>query len=160
MSDLDDLLSALDDTNSGQSGGALRKQLEAVLAQNKQLNEQLAQVQSSQRETQLAGLFSKHSIPELARDFYPKDGDLTDEAATSFVQKYGALWGAEAAPATTAPEAQAATNAAQAFAAQATPSPSAPLSEDAYRAKFAEAQTKEEFLKMLTEFEATLDVGE
>jgi hypothetical protein len=158
MSDgLDDLFAALDSdsSNPGQGGGSkLRKQLEDVLAQNKALTEQLAQVQTQQRESSLAGLFAKHSIPALAADFFPKDGELTDESATAFIEKYGQLWGATAAPATTPPAAQAATNAAQAFAAQAQPGTVAPLSEEAYRAKFAEATTKDEFLKMLAEAEA------
>jgi hypothetical protein len=155
MSDsLDDLLGNLD-SGAPISGGALRKQLEQVLAANKALEDQLAQVKATQREGALDGLFSKHGIPPLARDFFPKDGELTDEAATDFVAKYGGLWGATAQPATTTPADQAATSAAQAFVSQAQPAPVAPLSEEEYRAKFAEAGTKQEFLRLLSELEVT-----
>jgi hypothetical protein len=153
-----DSLDDLFDTNSadpGQGGGGqLRKQLEAVLAQNKTLQEQLAQVAARERTTSLNALFTKHAIPELARDFFPADADLSDEAATAFVEKYGALWGAQAAPAATPPAEQAATQAAQQFVSQAAPAPVAPLSEEEYAAKFAEAKTKDEFLKMLAELSA------
>lgn len=164
MSDLTDLENLLNgtDAGSGQSsdGKGLRAQLEAVLAERKALQEQLAQVQATQREGAVASLFAKHSIPELARDFFPKDGDLNDEAATAFVAKYGQLWGAQAATATTPPADQAAANAIQSFAAQAQTAPASPLSEDEYRAKFAEAKTKAEFLQILSEVEATATAGE
>lgn len=158
LRDLEQLLNG-DSTSpdSGQSGGKLRQQLEAVLAERNELKAQLAQVQTAQRETQLSSLFTKHSVPPLARDFFPKDAELTDEAVTGFIEKYGQLWGAEAAPATVPAEQQAAANAAQAFAAQSTQAPAAPLSEEAYRAKFAETNSREEFLKVLSELSA---VGE
>lgn len=152
MSDLDDLFSD-DDTStagSGQgSGGKLRTQLEAVLAQNKQLQEQLAQVQVSDRNRSLDALFDKHKIPALARDFFPNDAKPTDEAATEFVSKYGQLWGVDSATATTAPEQQAQTAAVQQFQSQQSVSVTSELSEDDYRMKFAEANTREELLQML-----------
>jgi predicted component of type VI protein secretion system len=150
---LDDFLDS-DSSNPGQGGGALRKQLEQVLAQNKALQEQLAKQQASERNRSVDGLFAKHGIPELARDFFPSDVEPTDEAATSFVEKYGQLWGATAAPAATPPAEQAATSAAQQFTSQASPAPLAPLTEEQYAAKFAEAQTKDEFLRMLAELTA------
>lgn len=159
MSDgLDDLFGTDD---SGQpAGGKLRQLLEEALNKNKALETQLAEVQATQRESALDGLFAKHSIPALAKDFFPKDGALTDESATAFVEKYGQLWGAQAAAATTPPDQQAATTAAQAFAAQAGPPPAAPVSEEQYRAKFSEAQTKADFLRMLAEMESTVIVQE
>lgn len=139
------------DAGSGQGGGGLRKQLEQVLAQNKALNEQLAKVQKNERDRSLDALFSKHAIPTKARDFFPSDSEPSDEAATAFVEKYGELWGAQAQPAATPPDQQAATQAAQSFVSQAQSQPISQLSEDDYRAKFAEAGTKAEFLKMLAE---------
>jgi hypothetical protein len=125
-----------------------------VLAQNKALQEQLAQVAQRERTTSLNSLFAKHSVPELARDLFPADAEPTDEAVTALVEKYGALWGATAQPAATPPAEQAATQAAQQFVSQAQPAPVAPLTEEEYAAKFAEAKTKDEFLKMLAELSA------
>jgi hypothetical protein len=151
---LDDLLDSSDNPGQGGGGGQLRKQLEQVLAQNKALQEQLAQVAQRERTTSLNSLFAKHSVPELARDLFPADAEPTDEAVTALVEKYGALWGATAQPAATPPAEQAATQAAQQFVSQAQPAPVAPLSEEEYAAKFAEAKTKDEFLKMLAELSA------
>jgi len=147
---LDDLL---DDSNPnpGQGGGALRKQLEDALKELRDTKAQLAEVAVRERGNSLNALFAKHSVPELAKDFFPADSPLTDEAVTSFVEKYGQLWGAQAAPATTPPAEQVATQAAQQFTSQAQQPPVAPLSEEEYAAKFAEAKTKDEFLKMLAE---------
>jgi hypothetical protein len=158
---LDDLLD--DNSNgagSGQSnGGALRKQLEAVLEQNRVLQEQLAKQQEAQRASALNDLFAKHAIPPLARDLFPADAEPTDEAATALVEKYGALWGATAQPATTPPADQAATAAMQQFTAQAHQPAVQPLSEEEYAAKFAEAGTREEFLRMLAEINAATAAG-
>jgi hypothetical protein len=151
---LDDLFDSSDNPGQGGGGGQLRKQLEQVLAQNKALQEQLAQVAQRERTTSLNSLFAKHSVPELARDLFPADAEPTDEAVTALVEKYGALWGATAQPAATPPAEQAATQAAQQFVSQAQPAPVAPLSEEEYAAKFAEAKTKDEFLKMLAELSA------
>lgn len=147
---LDDLIDGLDSANPGQGGG-LRKQLEAVLAQNKSLQERLAAQEATQRANALDSLFAKHSVPQLARDLFPQDAEPTDESVTALVEKYGSLWGADAAPAATPPAQQAATQAAQQFASQASAAPLAPLSEEEYAAKFAEANTKAEFLQMLAE---------
>lgn len=155
MSDGLDGLFDDDDSNansSGQSdGGKLRKQLEAVLAQNRTLQEQLTKVQVDTRNRAVSELFAKHSIPAKARDFFPSDSEPTDEAVTAFVEKYGDLWGAQAASATTTPEEQAATNAAQQFASQASPSQVEPMSEEHYRAKFAEAKSKDELARLMDE---------
>lgn len=151
--DLDALL-ADDSASAPQGGKGLRAQLEQVLAERKALSEQLAALQADSRNRAVKDLAAKHSIPDLALDFFPKDVALTDESATAFVEKYGQLWGAEAATATTPPPAQAAATAAQAFAAQASPPPVAPMSEDEYRAKFAEANTRDEFLRLLAEVSA------
>jgi hypothetical protein len=157
---LDDLLDDNSTAGSGQSnGGALRKQLEAVLEQNRVLQEQLAKQQETQRASALDSLFAKHSIPAKARDFFPTDADPTDEAATAFVEKYGELWGASAQPATTPPAQQAATAAVQQFVAQAHQNAAQPLTEDDYAAKFAEARTKEEFMQMLAEINAAAAAG-
>jgi hypothetical protein len=159
---LDDLL---DDTStngagSGQSnGGALRKQLEAVLEQNRVLQEQLAKQQEAQRASALNDLFAKHSIPPLARDLFPADAEPSDEAATALVEKYGALWGATAQPATTPPAEQAQTSAVQQFVAQSHNAAVQPLSEEDYAAKFAEAKTREEFMQMLAEINAAAAAG-
>jgi hypothetical protein len=148
---LDDLLN--DSTpGSGQStGGQLRKQLEDALKEINGLKEQLSAQAATQRASALNGLFAKHAIPELARDFFPADADLTDEAATAFVAKYGQLWGATAAPAATPPAEQAATAAAQSFVSQAQQPALQPLTEEQYAAKFAEANTRDELMAMLAE---------
>ncbi len=157
---LDDLLGDNStDSGQGQKGGGLRAQLEAVLAQNKALTEQLASVQANDRARSLDSLFEKHSIPALARDLFPKDAEPSDEAATALVAKYGALWGAQAQEATTPADQQAATNAAQQFAANASAAPVAPLTEEAYRAKFAQANSRDELLKQIAEFEPTVTTG-
>lgn len=162
MSDgLDDLLGPDTSTDPGQGGkgGGLRAQLEAVLAERSALKEQLALVQANERQRSLNDLFSKHAIPELAKDFFPSDTALTDEAATGFVEKYGALWGAQAQVATTTAADQAGATAMQQFAANAGPAPVAPLSEDAYRAKFAEAKSRDELMQMMAQFEQTVATG-
>jgi hypothetical protein len=156
---LDGLLDDDSTANPGQGGGALRKQLETALAELKTARDQLAAQTAKQRESAIGDLFSKHAIPELARDFFPADADLTDEAATAFVEKYGALWGAQAQPATTPPAAQAQAAAAQQFVAQARTPATQPLSEEDYAAKFAEAKTKGEFMQMLAEINAAASAG-
>jgi hypothetical protein len=93
-----------DSTDPGQGGKGLRAQLEAALAREKALNERLAKTEQAERSRSLADLFAKHAVPELARDFFPKDAELTDESVTGFVEKYGQLWGAQAQPATTPPD--------------------------------------------------------
>jgi len=158
LSELDDLLTDLDSSTdsggSGQSsaGGKLRQQLEAVLAQNKQLQDQLAQVQTNERNRSIEALFDKHQIPALAKDFFPSDAQPTDEAATSFVERYGQLWGASSATATTPPDQQAQTAAMQAFQAQSAAAVTSELSEADYAAKFAEANSKAELLSMLAQY--------
>ena len=152
---LDDLLGDDSTTpNPGQGGGQLRKQLEDALKELRDTKAQLAEVAVRERGNSLNALFAKHSIPELAKDFLPADAALTDEAVTAFVEKYGALWGAQAAPATTPPAEQAATTAAQQFTSQAATPPVSPLSEEEYAAKFAEANTKDEFMRLLNELQA------
>lgn len=156
---LDDLI---DDSNpgSGQSnGGQLRKQLEEVLAQNKALTERLAAQDAAARQSNVASLFAKHSVPDLAKDFFPKDADPTDEAVTSFIERYGQLWGATAAPATTPPDQQAATAAAQQFTSVAGQAPVAPLSEDQYRAKLAEAKSPEQLSQLIDQLSMTAVAG-
>lgn len=149
MSDgLTDLLGDLSD-DAPVTGGALRKQLEQIAAKNRELTEQLAQFQAEKRATSVAGLLEKHGVPAVAKDLFT--GDPTDESVTEFVSKYGALWGAQATPATTPAPQQAAANALQQFASQANQPVAQPLSEDDYRAKFAEAKSREEFLQMLNE---------
>lgn len=156
MSDgLDDLLDDNIQTDPGQGGKGLRTQLERVLAENAALQERLAKTEQVQRDRSVADLFSKHQIPDLAKDLFPKDAEPTDEAATALVEKYGALWGAQAATATTTPAQQAATTAAQQFASQAAQPPVAPMSEDEFRAKFGETQTKEDLLRQIDAFEQT-----
>lgn len=140
---------------SGQSdGGKLRKQLETVLEQNKALQERLAKADQAERARALDGLFGKHSIPALARDFFPADSEVTDEVATAFVEKYGQLWGASATVATTPPAEQAAATAAQQFASQAGQAPVVPFSEDDYRAKFAQAKSPEELATLVDQLSA------
>lgn len=159
MSEIDDLLAQLNGgsdapaSDSGQSsaGGKLRQQLEQVLAQNKQLQEQLAQTQAAERTRAVEGLFAKHQIPAKALDFFPKDAAPNDETATAFVEKYGDLWGASSATASTPPAQQAQTQAMQQFQQQAAPPAGAVLTEDDYRLKFAEANTQAELLAMLAE---------
>lgn len=160
---LDDLLDDNSNTDSGQSGGkggGLRAQLEAVLAQNQALTARLAAQEASERQRSLDGLFAKHSIPELAKDFFPKDVDLSDETATGFIEKYGQLWGAQAQVATTTAADQAGATAMQQFASQAGPAPVAPLTEEAYRAKFAEATNKTELLQLISQFEGSPGMGD
>lgn len=152
MSDsLDDLLGDPNDSRS--AGGKLREQLEQALAREKALEARLAAVEQSTRADQVKALASKHGIPDLALDFFPKEGDLTDEAATSFIEKYGALWGAQATTATTAPEQQQAATAAQQFTAQARPPAAEPLSQEAIESKLREVTTRDGLLKALAELE-------
>ena len=154
---LDDLLGpAGSDANGG--GGKLRKLLEDTLAQKKALETQLAEVQQQTRATALDGLFTKHGVPALARDLFPQDADPTDEAVTALVEKYGSLWGAEAAAATTPPAEQQAATQMQQFAQVANPTAPRPQSEEEYRAAFSHAQTKDDFLKMLGDFESHITV--
>jgi hypothetical protein len=157
---LDDLLG--DNSNGsgdGQGGKGLRAQLEAALQREKALNERFEKLAQTERTRSLDALFSKHSIPELAKDLFPPDTEPTDEAATALVEKYGSLWGASAQVATTPPDQQAATTAMQQFASQANPAPVAPLSEEAYRAKLAEATTQTELLQLIAELESTAVTG-
>jgi hypothetical protein len=153
--DLDDLLGNDSSDNSAPQGKGLRAQLEAVLAERNAMKEQLAQLQTENRARGVKDLAAKHSIPDLALDFFPKDADLTDESATAFVEKYGQLWGAQSATATTSPEQQAATAAAQQFASQANPAPAAPMTEEQYAAKLGEAKTKDELMRLIAELEQT-----
>lgn len=156
MSDgLDDLLNDATDPASPGQGGALRKQLEQVLAQNKALNDRLAAQDAAARQRDLDGLFAKHQVPGLAKDLFPKDAEPTDEAVTALVERYGSLWGQTSASATTDPQAQAAATAAQQFAANAGPAPATPLTEDQFRAKFAEAKNPAELHQMLAQLQAS-----
>lgn len=148
MSDGLDNLSDLLGDEPGQApapkGGGLRAQLEAVLAERQALKEQLNSLQTAQRQRDLGELFSKHQIPELARDFFPKDGELSDDTARSFVEKYGSLWGHVAPAAATPPAEQVAQAAMASVAGQAAPPPLAPMSREDYSAKFAEAKSMSE----------------
>lgn len=156
--DLDSFLNSIDDANSnpGQGGNKLRQLLEQALSENKTLKEQFATVQAAERSRSVEALLAKHSVPALAKDFFPDTAELTDESVTAFVEKYGQLWGATAQQAVTDPEAQAATNTMQAFTSQASQPPAAPMSEEAYRAKFAEATTREELLRQIAEAEGSM----
>lgn len=157
MSDVLDEL--FDDANAAgepapeQGGKGLRAQLEQVLEQNRLLQEQLGKVQAAERDRTLGGLFSKHGIPELARDFFPAGTDPSDESVTEFAQKYGQLWGQQATTATTPPAEQAAASAAQSFAANAGTVPAEPLGEEQIRARFNEAKTRDELMAQIAEFE-------
>lgn len=136
------------------TGKDLRTQLQAVLAENKQLKEQYATATAKERARTAAELVTKHSIPPIAQNLLLKeigDGDLTDEAVTKFVAEYGELWGAKAAEASTTPEQQAQTAQVQALSQTGTPPPVSLLEEDAYRAQYAEAKTKEEVMRMVAE---------
>lgn len=150
---LDELLNS--ETDGRTAGGKLREQLEAALNESKALKEQMVALQAESRTRAVKDLAGKHGIPDLALDFFPKDAALTDEAATAFVEKYGQLWGVQATQATTPPEQQQAASTAQAYAAQANALPSGPMNEEQYKARFAEASTRDEFLKMLAELEPT-----
>jgi hypothetical protein len=152
MSDLDDLLNSIDDSNTGPDAGkgkGLRAQLESVLAERKALQDQLAQLQDSQRQRDLDGLFEKFQIPALARDFFPKDADLSDKTAQEFVEKYGQLWGAQPQAAQTPAPEQAAMAAMQAIAGQASPPPLAPMSQGDYAAQFAKATNMSELRQIM-----------
>lgn len=154
MSDgLDDLLGTNDSgAGDGQpKGGGLRAQLEAVLAERKALADQLNKLQAAQRQRDLDGLFDKHKIPALAKDFFPADAELNDAAALAFTEKYGQLWGATPPGAVTPPAEQAATAAMQQVAAQAASPALSPLTQDEYAAKFAEATDMADLRRMMTE---------
>jgi hypothetical protein len=155
MSDgLDNLLGDTDTSGGGSDGGGLRKQLEQALALNKQLQEQVSSFQQTQRQGQLSALLEKHSVPALAADFFPKDAALNDEAITAFVGKYGQLWGHQAAPATTPPEQQAATQVIQQVTSQAQNPTGQPLTEEQYRQKFAEAKNPDELMALIAQLGA------
>lgn len=156
MSDLDDLLNALDQSTDpsgtpdpAPQGKGLRAQLEAALAERQALKTQLDQLQTAQRQRDLEGLFEKHKIPALARDFFPKDGELSDKEAAAFIEKYGALWGHVAPEAVTDPATQAATAAMQAVAGQAAPPTIAPQSQADYAAQFAKATNMTELRQIM-----------
>lgn len=152
MSDLDDLLDSIDSTDTGSDAGTgkgLRAQLQAVLAERKALQEQLGQLQVAQRQRDLDSLFEKHQIPTLAKDFFPKDSDLSDKAVSSFVEKYGQLWGHQAPAAETSAPEQAAIAAMQAVAGQAAPPQLAPLSQQDYAAQFAKATNMVELRQIM-----------
>jgi len=144
LSDLDALLGEESGQTPAPKGGGLRAQLEAVLAERQALKEQLDQLRVAQRTRDLGELFGKHNIPELAKDFFPKDGDLSDDTARSFVEKYGQLWGHVAPAAATTPAEQVAAAAMASVAGQASPPPLAPMSREDYTAKFAEAKSMSE----------------
>lgn len=142
------------DDGSKPDGKGLRAQLETVLKERKQLQEQLSTYRERDRARTVADLVTKHSIPPLAQNLLLKeigDADPTDEAVTKFVADYGELWGAKAAEAATQPEQQAATAAVQALSAQAADQPPQLLGEDAYRAMYAEAKTKEDVMRLVAE---------
>jgi hypothetical protein len=153
MSDLDDLLDNLDPSdNTGPDAGkgkGLRVQLEQVLAERKALQEQLAQLQTAQRQRDLDGLFEKHQIPALAKDFFPRDADLSDKTAAEFVEKYGQLWGAQPPTAATPAPEQAAMAAMQSLAGQAAPPPLTAMSQDDYAAQFAKATNMTELRQIM-----------
>jgi hypothetical protein len=157
MSDgLDNLLGDSDSgTDAGNGGGNLRKLLEQALQREKAANDRLAQLEATQRQGQLASLLEKHAVPTLAADFFPKDAELNDEAITAFVGKYGQLWGHQAAPATTPPEQQAATQVIQQVTSQATTPPAGvPLTEEQYRQKFADAKSPDELMQLIAQLGA------
>jgi hypothetical protein len=158
MSDgLDDLLGDNNDSGSGDGqakGGGLRAQLEAALAREKALSAKFEQIQAAQRQRDLDGLFEKHKIPALAKDFFPADAELDDKAVTSFVEKYGQLWGAQPPGAVTSPADQAATAAMQQASAQGTAVPLNPLTQDEYKAKFDEAKSMADLRQMMSELGA------
>jgi hypothetical protein len=157
MSDgLDDLLGSNDSgAGDGQpKGNGLRAQLEAVLAERKALAEQLNKLQTAQRQRDLDGLFDKHKIPALAKDFFPADAELDDKAAAAFAEKYGQLWGATPPGAVTPPAEQAAVSAMQQVAAQAATPSLSPLTQDEYAAKFAEATSQADLRRIMSELGA------
>lgn len=144
------------------TGKDLRSQLQALLAENRQLKEQNAAIAQRERVRTAAELVAKHNIPSLAQDLLLKetDGDLTDESVTAFVAKYGELWGAKAAEASTTPEQQAATAMVQSLAGGASALPAGLQDEDAYRALYAEAKTKDEVMRMVAEAAGGFQVRE
>jgi hypothetical protein len=148
---LDDLLGTNDSgAADGQpKGGGLRAQLEAVLAERQALKEQLARLEGAQRQRDLEGLFEKHKIPALAKDFFPADAALDDKSVASFVEKYGALWGATAPDTVTPPAEQAAAAAMQQVTAQATSPALKPLTQEEYKAKFDEAKSMADLRQMM-----------
>lgn len=144
------------------TGKDLRSQLTAVLAERKQLAEQLATYRERDRVRTVADLVTKHNIPSLAQNLLLKeigDSDPTDEAVTKFVAEYGELWGAKAAEASTTPEQQAHTAAVQALSQSGHEAPVGLQDEDAYRAIYAEAKTKEDVMRMAAEAVGGFQVG-
>lgn len=155
-------IDAEDNAETRPTGKDLRSQLQAVLAENRQLKEQNAAIAQRERVRTAAELVTKHSIPPIAQDLLLKEteGDLTDESVTAFVAKYGELWGAKAAEASTTPEQQAATAQVQSLSENAGPPPAGQLlDEDAYRAHYAEAKTKEDVMRMAAEAARGFQVG-
>lgn len=155
--DLNDLI----DTDEGNapggkagSGGALRAQLEQVLEQNRLLNDRLQATEARERGRELEGLFTKHGVPPLAKDFFPSDGELSDEAVTGFVGKYGALWGVSAdAAATPADQQQAAQRISNASSTAQPFQPNPGLLADA-QTKLGEANTRDEVLQLFARMAA------
>lgn len=140
--------------SGGSSGGQLRRLYEEQLAQNKALADQLANLQKAERGRTLESLFEKHGVPTLAKDFFPSDAELNDEAITGFVGKYGALWGVSAEAATTpAPEQQAAQRISN-VSAQAQPVQPIPGNFADYETKLSEAGTRQDVLDMFARLAA------
>jgi hypothetical protein len=150
--DLDQLLGGTPgDGQTPTEGSKLRQQLESALSKLAERDAALAKLTEKDRARDVEALFTKHSIPPLAKDFFPTDAELTDESATAFVEKYGQLWGATAAEANATPEQQAQAAAVQALTATGTPPPAGLLTEEGARAKFAEAKTAEDIMRLTAE---------
>jgi hypothetical protein len=136
------------------SGGQLRAQLEAALAERKQALADLATYKARDRARTVADLVTKHNIPPLAQKLLLAeigDGEPSDEAVTKFVGEFGELWGAKAAEASTTPDEQASTAQVQALSATGQATPLEPLDEEVYRARYAEAKSADEVMRMVAE---------
>lgn len=144
-----------------EGGSALRRQLEAKLDELKAVRKQLDEYREKDRTRSVAELVTKHSIPPIAQKLLLNelgDAEPTDEAVTKFVAEYGELWGAKAAEASTTPEQQAATRAVQALSAHGTEQTLEPMSEEAARARYAEAKSADEIMRMVAEATQGLEV--
>jgi hypothetical protein len=152
---LDDLL---DDqpADPGQGGGGqLRKQLEECSRRTRRCRSSWPRSRQRERTTSLNALFAKHASPSWPGTCSrptPSPPTRRSRLSSRSTARSGARRRRRPRP---RPPSRQPPRPLQQFVSQATqPAPVAPLSEEEYAAKFAEAKTKDEFLKMLAELSA------
>jgi hypothetical protein len=72
------------DDSSEESGGSLRKKLEAVIAQLKEKDEAIAKFQEKENKVEIDKIWNESGLPEQARALY--QGDQSPEAIKSWAE--------------------------------------------------------------------------